>query len=88
MTLPLILLRDRLDSIGRAQMEDLFASGASTATLHDPPLGDAYAEALTETRSRVTQMLAEAADGLSALPAREAAERLASLTRWLGARDR
>ena len=87
LTLPLLRLRDRLDPPARARLAELFHGGAPRAALQAGEFAAALAASAEDCRRRAAELLEQAIDSLSAVPAGPARERLIELTRFLGARE-
>ncbi len=87
MTLPLLFLRDSLDTEQQSELRALFGAGHHREVL-TLKFQESLNHALAKTRLRVKELLDEACDALVVLPNQEIAHNLAVLTRFLGNRKK
>ena len=88
MTLPVIRLRDALDTAQRQQLQQSFHSDSAREELTAGPFAAQLQEAVAQCRVEIEEMLEQAAQQLDALPERTVAENLGKLTRFMGQRKR
>ena len=86
MTLPLLRMRDALAPKDRSHLQELFLKGTNRSVLQEEPFASALADAMSQCRTEVENMLAESTAQLGQLPEQEIANDLAKLTHFLGAR--
>lgn len=87
MTLPLLRLREGLESASRRRLEGLFHGGVTRDELLASEFGPLLRETAAACRCEVQSLLAEANRALEPLPPGPAKNALHELTLFLGARD-
>lgn len=88
MTLPLILLRERIQGAALDRLRACFGQPGGRGALREPPLAGPWSESVAECRRELDELLQEAARALAPLPPGNAKDALLEVTDFLATRNR